>query len=264
MLTSWKIGRVAGINLHLHPTFLLLLAIFAARGGLDAAAMVAAVFGCVLLHELGHALTARMYGIRTRDITLSIIGGVARLERMPRSPGAELLITLAGPLVNVCIAATIAASLMAASAFAPFASEGSLGAFAGQLLVINVVLAVFNMIPAFPMDGGRILRALLSRPLGRYRATEIAAGVGRVLAVSLPLAAMFYGVFHWEQLLLAAFVFFAGANELAQVRAEDRDDHGSGGGDGLHLAPPGYRWVSRGQGQWQLAPIVVPGWGPRR
>src|SRR6478735_2190162 len=104
MMFSWKLGRVAGIDLFLHPTFLILLAWSAMQGGLDWALLVSAVFGCVVLHELGHALTARLFGIATRDITLYPIGGVARLERMPRAPGAELLITLAGPLVNVAIA----------------------------------------------------------------------------------------------------------------------------------------------------------------
>src|SRR3954452_19135499 len=114
---SWKLGRVAGIDVFLHPTFLLLLAFVGMRsGGIGSIVLVSAVFGCVLLHELGHALMARRFGIETEDITLYPIGGVARLRRMPRSPGAELALALAGPAVNVAIAAILALGLT----FAPF------------------------------------------------------------------------------------------------------------------------------------------------
>src|SRR3954468_7031333 len=109
MRMSWKLGRVAGIDLFLHPTFLILLAyVGATQRGLESILLVSAVFGCVLLHELGHALMARQFGIETEDITLYPIGGVARLQRMPRAPGAELLIALAGPAVNVLIVAALA------------------------------------------------------------------------------------------------------------------------------------------------------------
>jgi Zn-dependent protease len=256
---SWKLGRVAGIDLFLNPTFLLLLAWGAMESGLDGAMLIAAVFGCVVLHELGHALTARLFGIQTRDITLYCIGGVARLERMPRAPGAELLITLAGPLVNVGIASVLALALWVEGAFSPWFVGSYATGFAMNLMVINLILAAFNMIPAFPMDGGRILRALLSGPLGRYRATEIAAGTGRVLAVGLPLLMIALDRFSVMHLLLAAFIFYAGSAELAQVRSEghsngrDSDDDS----DGVWTAPPGFRWVSRGNGVWQLAPISV-------
>ncbi len=257
MNLSWRIGRVAGIDLFLHSTFLLVLA-YAASQGLDALLLVSAVFGCVVLHEFGHALTARAFGVPTRDITLYPIGGVARLERMPRAPGAELLITLAGPLVNVAIAGSLAVMLWAGGGFSPWTSETTVSFFLTELMWVNVVLAVFNMIPAFPMDGGRVLRALLTVPLGRYRATEIAAGLGRGVALAFPLIMSYLGLFSFMHLILAVFLYFAAGAELRQVRREEDDRNGgSGGGDGIWSAPPGYRWVSRGQGAWQLAPIYV-------
>lgn len=260
---SWKLGRVAGIDLYLHPTFLLLLAfVGASQGGLMAVLLVTAIFGCVLLHELGHALAARFCGIRTEDITLYPIGGVARLERMPRRPSAELLITLAGPAVNVVIAAALAVVLAVGSSLNPlWAYQSILPNFLRALMTVNVILAAFNMVPAFPMDGGRVFRALLSGWLGRLRATEIAAGLGRVLALAFGIYALVN--FQLLHLFLAGFIFLAGTAELARVRQEesqrrpssrDRDD-----GDSDYVIPPtqGERWVYVGQGVWRLAPVVV-------
>ncbi len=267
MFRSWRLGRAAGIDLYLHPTFLLLLAFaFATQGGLLAVAFTVAVFGCVLLHEFGHALTARAFGIPTQDITLYPIGGVARLERVPKAPGAELLITLAGPAVNVAIAGLIAVALPFVSHLGPDLDGLPLaGPFLGTLLMANVALAVFNLLPAFPMDGGRIFRALLSGPLGRLRATEIAVGVGRVVAIGLPVLLIALGQFNPLHLALAGFLYLAAGAELAQVRAEEagsgRSRWRTASGGGVWFAPPGYSWVSRGPGVWQLAPIVVPG-GP--
>ncbi len=264
MFKSWKLGRIAGIDLYLHPTFLILLAlVLISDGGSLAVLFTTAVFGCVLLHELGHALTARAFGISTQDITLSPIGGVARLRRMPRSPGAELLVTLAGPAVNVVIAAVLALGLWTSSAWNPWFAYSLLGRFLSTLMMVNLMLAAFNMIPAFPMDGGRILRALLSGWLGRLRATEIAARIGQVLALAIPFVLLNLGVFSILHLFLAAFVFFAAGRELSQVRAEEQARRrvspapSSVSSDGIWTAPPGYRWVSRGNGAWQLAPIVV-------
>jgi len=169
MLQSWKIGRVSGIDLYLHPTFLMLMIFFGAmQGGMEAVLLFSATFGCVLLHELGHALMARRFGIETEDITLYPIGGVARLRRMPKAPGAELLIALAGPAVNLGIVAVLSLAL---GPFGALGDGGGMVAFLGSLRDINVVLAVFNLIPAFPRDGGRVLRALLSGAIGRARAT---------------------------------------------------------------------------------------------
>jgi len=256
MGTSWKLGRLAGIDVFLHPTFLLIL-LYAgvALGGLPAILLVVAVFGCVLLHEFGHALMARKFGIETEDITLYPIGGVARLRRIPRSPGAELAIALAGPAVNVAIAAALAL-MFAAGLFDGSGDAVLLGAFAQNLLAINLILAAFNMIPAFPMDGGRVLRALLSGWLGRVRATMIAASLGRALAFLFGL----YGLVHGDlvQVAMAIFIYYVAGAELRQVLTEGRsDDDDSDKSDDVWVAPPGFHWVSRGQGVWQLAPIRV-------
>jgi Zn-dependent protease len=262
MRLSWKLGRVAGIDVYLNPSFLLILAYGASQGGTLGALIVLAAFGCVLLHEFGHALMARRFGIETEDITLYLIGGVARLRRMPRSPGAELAIALAGPAVNFAIAGALTLGL-ALGLFGGAGGELSLlGEFALTLRTINLVLGGFNLIPAFPMDGGRVLRALLSGWLGRARATLIAAALGRGLA-------LFFGLYQLVQgnlvaVLLALFVYFAAGAELSRVLAEERrreDDS-----DGIWTAPPGFRWVSRGNGVWQLAPITVTvrDWDPPR
>jgi Zn-dependent protease len=280
---SWKLGRVAGIDLYLHPTFLLLLlfvGLAPGQGGLEAVVLLAAAFGCVLLHELGHALMARQYGIDTADITLYPIGGVARLTRMPRSPGAEFLIALAGPAVNVVIALTLSA-LQALWGGSPLWTDSPAATLLDLLIGANWILAAFNMIPAFPMDGGRVLRALLSGWLGRLRATEVAATIGQGLALAFGVYSLMH--FSWIQVALAGFIYFAAYSERAQVQAdewqrsgrerprpgfdffsgrfrpaapEDREPWG-------HPAPAGYRWVSQGPGVWVLVPIVVPASGPR-
>jgi Zn-dependent protease len=252
---SWKLGRVAGIDVFLHPTFLLILFFpQVAELGVYGLMFVLAAFGCVLLHELGHALMARRYGIETVDITLYPIGGVARLSRMPRSPGAELLVALAGPAVNLAIALGLAV-VGGLGMLLPlgFAADGGLGDFAASLTAVNLFLALFNLVPAFPMDGGRVLRALLSGWLGRWRATEVAAALGRTLAVVFGVASFLSGA--WFQVALAAFIYLAAGAELASVAREERAR--GEWGRGVWFAPPGYRWEPRGDGQWQLCPIVV-------
>ncbi len=221
MRLSWKMGRVAGIDLYLHATFLLVfLFLQNVRGGvIESVLFICSVFGCVLLHELGHALAARQFGIRTIDITLYPIGGVARLERMPRAPGAELVIALAGPAVNFAIAAAITSLFFLGAA--GFGLTWSFTSYLGELLLINLGLGLFNLIPAFPMDGGRVLRAGLSTMLGRAQATHVASIVGQVLAVLFAFAAL-----RWTgdpiHLALAAFIFFAARSEDAHVRYEER------------------------------------------
>jgi Zn-dependent protease len=260
---SWKLGRIAGIDIFLHPTFLLLLVYVAmTQGGIGSVILWSSVFGCVLLHELGHALTARRFGIATEDITLYPIGGVARLRRMPRAPGAELLIALAGPAVNVLIVMALWAVQALGLTGSPW-SPNLLGLFVDDLILINLGLALFNLIPAFPMDGGRVLRALLSGWIGRERATVIAAGIGRALALGFGLYCLFHLMF--LQALLAGFIYLAAGSELARVLAEEEHVRGHrpwtrtdpAAGQGIWTAPPGFRWVSRGNGVWQLAPIVA-------
>jgi Zn-dependent protease len=217
--------------------------------------VVGLVFGCVVLHELGHALMARQYGIETADITLYPIGGVARLDRMPRGGGPELLIALAGPAVNLVIAAMLWAGL---TIFGPWLDENLLGSLMAEMLWINVGLLVFNMLPVFPMDGGRVLRAGLSGWLGRGRATEVAAAIGQVVAVAAGLWFLFNGWF--LQAALAMFLYSAASMELGAVR---RDEARRNRADNWPAPPPGYRWIDRGDGVFRLAPIAVT-WGPPR
>jgi Zn-dependent protease len=182
--------------------------------------MVMSVFLCVVLHEYGHALAARHYGIRTHDITLMPIGGVARLERMPEEPKQEFVVAIAGPLVNVVIAGGLYLLVLLDLAFGettPMLQSGS--NFLEQLMQINIFLVLFNLLPAFPMDGGRVLRSLLATRFSYLRATEIAARVGRWMALVFAILA----VLSWNPMLLilAAFVFITGMTELFQVRMRE-------------------------------------------
>src|SRR5215216_1865032 len=172
MKWQWKLGRFAGIDVYVHATFLLLIGWVGYSHWLEnqnwaevlsGIHFILALFLCVVLHEYGHALTARRYGIKTRDITLYPIGGVARLERMPDKPIEELWVALMGPAVNVVIAALLFAYLSATNGLVPLSNLTiASGSFAERLMMVNVSLVLFNLIPAFPMDGGRVLRALLA------------------------------------------------------------------------------------------------------
>lgn len=234
MKWSLKIGRYAGIDVYLHVTFLLFLGFIGAAQTLSGAAFGAvveavmffvAVFGCVLLHEFGHALAARQFGIRTRDITLLPIGGVARLERMPDRPLQELWVALAGPAVNVGIATLLVIGLAVSGTL-----RGGLdldmteGSFAVRLLTVNVVLVIFNMIPAFPMDGGRVLRALLAIRLDYAKATQIAATLGQGFALVFAffgLIGLLGGGGNPLLLFIALFVWIGASQEtgMAQFRS---------------------------------------------
>ncbi len=185
---------------------------------------ILAVFAVVVLHELGHAIAARQYGIKTRDITLLPIGGVARLERIPEKPAQELVVAVAGPLVNVVIAAILFAGIMATGGFTPmgeFIREGPEvgGTFAERLFAVNVGLVLFNMIPAFPMDGGRVLRALLAMTTDYVDATNVAALIGQGIAFLFGAVGVL-GQNPWL-LFIALFVWIGAAAEasVAQMRA---------------------------------------------
>ncbi|MBL0126924.1 MAG: site-2 protease family protein [Flavobacteriales bacterium] len=218
-----------GIKVRLHWTFLALPAyiIFSdlSEGQPWSAigtelVMVAIVFMCVVLHEFGHALTAKRYGVGTRDITLLPIGGVASLERMPEEPRQEFWITLAGPLVNVAIA-VIALVVMAILGLTSLVTDLLLGgagwtSMLAFLFAVNVGLFLFNLIPAFPMDGGRLLRSLLAMRLGREKATRIATTLGRILAVLFA----GYGIMAGQPftVLIGVFVYMAAGAEARQVQ----------------------------------------------
>lgn len=200
MSWSWKLARIAGIDVYIHATFVMLMTWLgleywreshSLRAVAEGVGFMLALFGCVVLHEFGHALTARRFGIRTRNITLLPIGGVAQLERMPDQPSQELLVALAGPAVNVVIGAMLFGWLQVTGAFegvdAVIAAAPATGLTQGgmveRVMTANVFLAVFNLLPAFPMDGGRVLRALLATRMDRARATRQAAFIGQGMAV---------------------------------------------------------------------------------
>ena len=228
MRGSWRIARIAGIDLSIHWTFGLLLAWvlmtamtgFGLGQGLLEVLFVLTLFGCVVLHELGHAMAARMYGIPTHGITLLPIGGVAQLERIPRNPWQEWVIALAGPAVNVLIVGSlfpIVALLQGAGSWSsPLAFGGN---FLARLMWVNVMLVCFNLLPAFPMDGGRVLRSLLATRSDYVTATRRAKRIGQGVAVLFALLSP------WTSpmlLLIAAFVVMAAESEYRAVLEEFR------------------------------------------
>ncbi len=220
MRYSLTIGRLFGTAVRLHVTFLLfLLAIGGmtwAQGGSTAAVatvgFVSLLFMCVLLHEFGHILAARRYGVHTPDVILLPIGGVARMAGMPKTPGQEIVVALAGPAVNVVIAAALLLVLGGLPSLADIMAPTVTG-LAGRLLYANVFLVLFNLIPAFPMDGGRVLRALLSLWRGPVSGTRIAARLGQGFAVVFGLLGVASG--NIVLILVGIFIYFAAAAEGA-------------------------------------------------
>jgi len=244
-MLNWSIRlfRVFGIQLSIHSTFFLLLAYVAWGGWSDAVAEhvahpvygalgnvigLAVFFTCVVLHELGHALTAKRFGVGVPRILLLPIGGMAEFDSIPRQPSSELLIALAGPAVNFAIVGVLLAFVsfpgaqiahLVRSFFMSGEGEMSL---AQELLAMNLVMGCFNLVPVFPMDGGRVLRALLATRLNYLQATFYAATSAKVLATSAVVVALYHG-----RVLLAvlfAFIFFAGEMEYRAVKRREKDD----------------------------------------
>jgi Zn-dependent protease len=228
MRWSFKIAQLRGIDVYVHVTFVILIGMVVLSGwavghdlgkALEGAAFMLALFTCVVLHEFGHALTALRFGIQTKDITLYPIGGVARLERMPDVPVHELWVALAGPAVNVAIALLLLLGLRVSSSLGPLDSLSlSESPVLVRLMLVNFGLAAFNLLPAFPMDGGRVLRAALATRLDYNRATQIAATAGQAMALLFGVIGFFGNPF---LMLIALFVWIGAAQEagLVEMRA---------------------------------------------
>lgn len=227
MKWSWRIGRVFGIDLYVHVTFLVLVgyvawAAYGKRQNWDDAArgvlFILVFFGIVLLHELGHCLAARRFGIQTHDITMLPIGGLARLERMPEKPGQELVIALAGPMVNVLIGVALYLILREPDSRRLLGGVRLAGGdLLANLFVANGMMALFNLVPAFPMDGGRVLRALLAMRMDFGRATELAATTGQALAWAFGAIGL---VKNPWLLIIAIFVFLGAEAEADFVKTK--------------------------------------------
>jgi len=251
MSGSWRIGSLSGIGVYVHWTFLILLAWVGLThftqgndlvDALHGVVFIVALFGVIVLHELGHALAARRYGIPTKDITLLPIGGVARLERMPEDPKQELVVAIAGPAVNIVLAVLCIAGILVLAGAGQFTvtldtGAGELGflyddheslpmlseipllgvAFLAKMLIVNVMLVVFNLLPAFPMDGGRVLRSLLAMNMDYVRATQVAASVGQGMALLFGFLGLFFNPF---LVFIALFVWMGAASEASMVQVK--------------------------------------------
>ena len=234
MSGALKIGRISRIEVRVHWSFLLLLIFVAfigyrtsdtAVGALTAVITVVALFGCVLLHEFGHSLVAQRLGLKVHDITLLPIGGISVLEALPAKPADEAKVTIAGPLVNVALALIFVGVGVSLGGEPRIPTDmlgqiGSVGQFFFYLAFLNVVLAVFNLLPAFPLDGGRLLRALLATRLGAVRATTIASSIGQVLAGAFFLVGLLGGDILLA--LVAVFIFLGASGEARSVRESER------------------------------------------
>ena len=226
--------RVGGIPLQLHWTFLVLLGYLAWEGGRAAGLLgavwllgfVIAAFACVVLHELGHACMAGRFGVRTDRILLMPIGGMAAFDRIPRRPREELLIAVAGPAMNVALVLLgLVLGVRFAADWDPLLFPLTLAEFGRHLVAVNVVMGLFNFLPIFPMDGGRVLRALLSMRLPYLQATRWAVGTGKVLALAaMGLLAFWPNQPNWMGMALFTFIFFAGEMELRSVKRQAEDE----------------------------------------
>ena len=231
MSWSFSIGRIGATTVRVHLTFFLLLAWIGIsawqKGGAPAAAIsmlfIVLIFACVLLHEFGHILMARRFGIETPDVTLLPIGGVARISRMPEKPTQELAVAIAGPMVNVAIGFLLFLIIGAIEPDALSRIDDPRISFVARLAAANIFLVIFNLIPAFPMDGGRVLHALLAMKLGPARATQVAASLGQALAFAFGFLGLLYG--NPLLIFIAIFVYIAAAGE-AQMSAFDEAARG--------------------------------------
>lgn len=230
MKWSWKIGKFAGISVYMHATFLILIAwivltewgaTHSGRAVAGSVLFILALFACVVAHEFGHALAARRFGIKTNDITLLPIGGVSSLERIPDDPRQELWVALAGPAVSIAIAAALLLLLVITGSVGHLTQIGPWGnvPFVEQLLLANVMLVIFNLLPAFPMDGGRIFRSLLARRMDYSRATRIASNVGQIMALLFAGLGLFGNPFLF---LIALFVWIGAGHEAATANCGPR------------------------------------------
>jgi Zn-dependent protease len=255
---SLKLGRFFGINLYLHWSFWLLPLWLVLTNGHDPDAdplglrllLLAALFAFVVLHEYGHALMARSFGIATRDVTLYPIGGVARLERMSEKPWEEFWIAIAGPLVNFVSAGALAFVMF----LAPL--HGLAGELVQYLFGMNIVLFVFNLLPAFPMDGGRVLRALLAVPLDRLTATRVAVYVSVAVALVMGAAGVWFLHSPWP-VLIGLFVIWAGHQELRMLELQREHPE---------EAEPHYEQPEPRPSAWSGVPrgaVMVYIWDPR-
>jgi Zn-dependent protease len=255
MFKSWRLGRMFGFPVEINLSFLLLLAVvFVAYGGVAGVLVVGLAFGSVLLHELGHALVARRLGVHVSGIELSFFGGAAKMVQMPRSADREIAIAAAGPAVSLMLGgAGLGLGLLLHATL--------LGQFFAMIGWINLVLAGFNLIPALPMDGGRILRALLTRRMDYVRATDVAVQVSRVFAVGFGLLGLLGS---YQLLVLAPLLWMMGTRERMLARAVADPYGGSGGhgdifrrGDGAFYPPGG---PPGGSPDWHAG--SRPGMGP--
>jgi Zn-dependent protease len=237
MSSSLNLGRYAGIKVQVHWTFWLLFLFIAflvfTQGGTLSnlfwhSLFIICIFICVVLHEFGHALTARKYGIGTRSITLLPIGGVANLKKIPENPKEELMIAIAGPLVNIVIALILSffVSVDIYTGMDPETLEEELGTITSEnfmfyLLIANVALVLFNMIPAFPMDGGRVFRSVLAMRMSRVEATRIASGLGKFMALLFFLYGLFYSII---LVVIAVFIWFGAHSENIMIQQMDLMD----------------------------------------
>jgi Zn-dependent protease/CBS domain-containing protein len=261
MKWSLRLGRFLGIDVFLHITFLLFVGLvwyMTRASGLGTVGFMLAMFTCVVLHEYGHALTARRFGISTRDITLLPMGGLARLERMPSEPWQELLVAIAGPAVNIVIAAVLWIVCLALG-LDPFHKvdhvvEGRSNFFA-TLLWWNMAMVAFNMLPAFPMDGGRVLRSLLAMKLPYNKATQIAATIGKVMALIFA----WYAIFRVGNpiLILVAFFVWSGATYEAEEAEHRTMLHGVKVRDAMISD---FRRVSPDDDIRTVAQLILQGW----